>query len=410
MNTQVVVIGGGMIAHDQILPSLYQLRRNGLVSDIAICGQRSSTLRSLVDSSVLKRAFPDQSFTPFPPFEDTSPDPRPKLYEQVVSSLPEQSVVIVALPDHLHKEAILYALKRNQHVIAVKPLVLNCADSDEIEREARTRGLFVGVEYHKRFDDRSLMARDKYRQGRFGEFRLGTAALFEKWYYRHSNFQNWCTTENSDAFTYIGCHYVDLVHFITGLIPVSVSVCGIVDKYPNGNEGYLWTDARVRWNNGAILNVQNGLSFPDDGPGTNKQGITMYCAGADKGALLSHDDQYRGMQYCYISNAGSPGSTVYTEPSPDYFQYVDLGGPGLRPVGYGYRSIEFLLQQCLAVKALPDLASRQKFLQQVDHAGIVATPANSRYNEAVIEAARYSITHNGQEIEVGATSGTRTVQ
>ena len=39
----------------------------------------------------------------------------------------------------------------------------------------------------------------------------------EKWYYRESNFQNWCTTEHTDTFTYIGCHYVDLVHFITGL-------------------------------------------------------------------------------------------------------------------------------------------------------------------------------------------------
>ena len=49
----------------------------------------------------------------------------------------------------------------------------------------------VGVEYHKRFDDRSLMARRQYRAGQFGEFRLGTACLMEKWYYRHSNFQNW---------------------------------------------------------------------------------------------------------------------------------------------------------------------------------------------------------------------------
>lgn len=389
-----------MIAHDQILPSLYQLRRNGLVDDIQVCGQRSSTLRALVDSPVLQRAFPDQSFTPFPPFEDTNPGPQPRLYEQVVRALPEQSVVIVALPDHLHKEAILYALRCNQHVIAVKPLVLNCADSDEIEHEANSRGLFVGVEYHKRFDDRSLMARDRYRQGRFGEFRLGTAALFEKWYYRHSNFQNWCTTENSDAFTYIGCHYVDLVHFITGLLPIAVSVCGIVDRYPNGNEGYLWTDARVRWNNGAILNVQNGLSFPDDTPGTNKQGLSMYCAGDDKGALISHDDQYRGMKYSYISKADSAGSTVYTEPSSDYFQYVDLGGPGLKPVGYGFRSIEFLIQQCLAAKGVSDLASRQELLKKIDHTGIVATPANSRYNEAVIEAARKSITNGGKDYEV----------
>ena len=139
----------------------------------------------------------------------------------------------------------------------------------------------VGIEYHKRFDDRSLMARRKYREGLFGEFRLGTACLLEKWYYRHSNFQNWMTTENSDAFTYIGCHYVDLVHFITGLLPVSVSVYGIRDQYPNGKEGFLWTDARVIWINGACLNVQNALGFPDAAPGTNTQGLTMYCRGED---------------------------------------------------------------------------------------------------------------------------------
>ena len=95
---------------------------------------------------------------------------------------------------------------------------------------------------------------------------------YKKIYYRHSNLQNWMTTDNSDAFTYIGCHYVDLVHFITGLLPVSVSVYGVPDRFPNGNDGFLWTDARVIWNNGASLTVQNALGFPDEAPGTNTQG------------------------------------------------------------------------------------------------------------------------------------------
>ena len=48
--------------------------------------------------------------------------------------------------------------------------------------------------------------------------------MIEPYYYRHSNFQNWFTRENSDPFTYVGCHYVDLIYFITGLKPVEVSV------------------------------------------------------------------------------------------------------------------------------------------------------------------------------------------
>ena len=77
--------------------------------------------------------------------------------------------------------------------------------------------------------------------------------LLEKWFYRDSNFQNWMTTANSDAFTYIGCHYVDLVHFITGLLPTAISVYGIPDRFPNGQEGFLWTDARVIWTSGRAI-------------------------------------------------------------------------------------------------------------------------------------------------------------
>src|SRR5262249_37156423 len=186
-------------------------------------------------------------------------------------------------------------------------------------------GLGGGMEYNKGFDDRSLMARGRYRAGLFGEFRLGTACLLEKWYYRDSNFQNWMTSENSDAFTYIGCHYVDLVAFITGLIPVSVSVYGILDRFPNGRQGYLWTDARVIWSNGACLNVQNALGVGNTAPGSNAQGLTMYCQSDTAGGLISHSDQYRGLKHCYTN------PVTYLEPNPDYLQYVDLGGPGLTP-------------------------------------------------------------------------------
>ncbi|HLJ18010.1 MAG TPA: Gfo/Idh/MocA family oxidoreductase [Bryobacteraceae bacterium] len=393
------VIGGGMIVHDQILPSLYHLQRQGIVGEIRICSQRASSLQALAESETLRRAFPGQSFHPYPDFKVDPNARHADLYREVLAAMPPRNIAIVAVPDQLHYDVIMAALHANQHVLTVKPLVLLVSQAAEIERESALRGLLVGIEYHKRFDDRSLMARRRYREGNFGEFRLGTACLLEKWYYRHSNFQNWCTTENSDAFAYIGCHYVDLVHFITGLLPVSVSVYGIRDRYPNGNEGFLWTDARVLWNNGACLNVQNALGFPDDAPGTNTQGLTMYCAGSDVGALISHSDQYRGLQYSYIKRPSGAGATVYAEPSPDYFQYVDLGGPGLVPVGYGYRSIEAIVGACIRVEQA-ETEDRPKLLREIDSAGILATPANSRYNERVLEAGRLSILNGGRQVRL----------
>jgi D-galacturonate reductase len=244
----VLIVGGGMITHDQILPAVWHMQRSGRLRNVAVSASRHSTLATLAASATLQEAFPGQSFKWWPAHDGPR---QPELFREAISGLPPGNIVIAAVPDQLHFDVVMTALDRNQHVCCVKPLVLRYSQAQEIAAVAYDRGLVVGIEYHKRFDDRSLMARRKYRAGLFGNFRLGTARLMEKFYYRHSNFQNWCTAENSDAFAYIGCHYVDLVAFITGLEPAAVSVYGIRDRYPNGNEGYLWTDARVIWNNGA---------------------------------------------------------------------------------------------------------------------------------------------------------------
>ncbi len=78
-----------------------------------------------------------------------------------------------------------------------------------------------------------------------------------------------------------------------------------------------------------------------------------------------------------------------------------MGGPGLVPVGYGYRSIEYILNACMRVESeTGGLAARQKLLREIDAQGIMATPANSSYNEQVIEAARESILNGGREVRI----------
>ena len=44
------------------------------------------------------------------------------------------------------------------------------------------------------------------------------------------------------------------------------------------------------------------------------------------------------------------------------------------------------------------LAERRRLLKEIDAAGIMATPANSSYNELVIEAARESILGGGKTV------------
>ena len=144
----------------------------------------------------------------------------PDLYKEVLAAMPKRQAVVVAMPDQFHYDVVMEALKNDQHVLCVKPLVLKYKQAVEIEKLAYEKGLFVGVEYHKRFDRRSLIARRHYELGDFGEFVMGEAKMIEPYYYRSSNFQNWFTCDKTDPFVYVGCHYVDLVQFITGLKPV----------------------------------------------------------------------------------------------------------------------------------------------------------------------------------------------
>ena len=364
-----------------------------MVGRIKVCALNSAPLRALAGSSALEEASPERSFEPFPALDAPDDAIDADLFRRVIEEQGRHQLVVVAVPDHVHNGVIQAALDHDQHVLTVKPLVPTYAEAAAIERKAAAKGLFVGVEYHKRFDRRSLDARRQYRAGRFGEFRAGEAKMIEPYYYRHSNFQNWFTKENSDPFTYVGCHYVDLVYFITGLKPVEVSVRGVEGAFPNGKIGYMWAAGRVVWENGAVMSVTDGLGYPDQAAGTNDQCLAMYCEGTDCGAVLRHDDQFRGVQHGYVDDASG---ARFRFVSPDYFRLVPYDGPGLKPVGYGFESIEALVQAaaktnaaCQGLEGDEALAHGKNAWREIDQRGLLAT-ANSWINELVTEAARMS--------------------
>ena len=304
-----LIVGGGMITHDQILPSIYHLQRLGAVGPITICALNSAPLRESGRGPDVSRGVSGPDVSSRCPRSSEPPERMfPDLYREAIAALAaaEPGGGGRARPFPLPRDPRA-RLEHDQHVLTVKPLVLKYAEAKEIEELARPQGLLVGVEYHKRFDRRSLDARGLYRRGRFGQFRCGEAKLVEPYYYRHSNFQNWFTKENSDPFTYIGCHYVDLVYFITGLRPVEVSVRGVEGPFPNGKIGYLWSTGHVIWENGAILSVVNGLGYPDEGAGTQRSGPVH---------VLRRGRPRRPSSATTTSSAASATATSTASPAP----------------------------------------------------------------------------------------------
>lgn len=406
MPLQVTMVGGGMIAQTQLLPSLYHLQRTGLVGPIRVVARHSKLLRELAETPELLANFPGQRFEAHPALSEDPNKSHPDMYRRVIERMPAGQLVVVATPETTHYEIIRFALEHDQHVLAVKPLVMTYAHAVALRDLARSRGLFVGVEYHKRFDRRALEAKGRFAAGQFGNFRLGEAKLLEPWHYRESNFQNWFTRENTDPFTYVGCHYVDLVCFITGLKPAEVSVRGVEGTFPNGNVGYLWSAARVAFDNGGVLSVINALGYPDDAAGSNDQGMVLWfeAPGGNGGAMIVHADQYRGVQYSYAKGSADK---LFNLVNPDFFRLVPWEGDGLRPVGYGYDSIEANVRAAARVAGEPDLTARQRLISEIDAKNLIATPANTATNELVTEAGRMSITNGGRNVRIryGAAPG-----
>jgi predicted dehydrogenase len=399
----VGIIGPGMIAHDLILPAVLHLQRSCWIGKVTVCGTRPASLLALKNNPEIKEAFPGQDFRAMPD-PAAEKEAQPGLYKELLEELDPFQAVIVALPDQLHFRVVMDALEADQHVLCVKPLVLSFAEATQIDRVARERGLMVAIEYHKRFDRRSLIARRRCRAGELGDFVMGEAKMIEPYYYRSSNFQNWFTTEFTDPFVYVGCHYVDLVGFITGLRPVEVSSAGVEGTFPNGRKGYMWAVGRVRFENGALLTVTDGLGYPDEGAGANEQCLTMFFEGQGQSAVLKHNDQFRGVEYTYLEPKSAAAKRFYYV-NPDFFQYIPYEGEGLKPVGYGVDSVCSALKTMARIEARAaagkdSLAIRQAACQEVNQKGLIATPANSGTNELVHEAARLSIQRDGAVVDI----------
>jgi hypothetical protein len=168
----------------------------------------------------------------------------------------------------------------------------------------------------------------------------------------------------------------------------------------------MWAMGRVRFENGALLNVIDGLGYPDDAAGSNDQGLKMYCEGDGRSGMIVHDDQFRGVDYAYLKNIG-PGGTYYNYINPDFFKMAPWEGEGYKPIGYGPESVGGILDAIIAIERGTGglsgdaaLAKRREMIAEIDRRGLIATPANSYINELVTEAARISILNDGVTVKI----------
>lgn len=147
----------------------------------------------------------------------------PRGYETYAQVLEDNTVqsVHIGTPNRLHLPMAKQALLAGKHVMCEKPLAMTAAESGELVALARQNPhLAAGVCYNVRYYPLCHEAREKIRNGEAGKLFHVTGSVTQDWLLRATDY-NWrvLTEEGGElrALSDIGSHWLDLIHFITGL-------------------------------------------------------------------------------------------------------------------------------------------------------------------------------------------------
>ena len=134
----VLVIGGGMICEELVLPTVFQHRRLGNVGKVSVVSLNSGII------SRLRGIFPDEEFEGAPePEKHPADQDMPQEYKRSISELGDPSLVYVTTPDHLHTQMVLDSIEAGHHVVCMKPLCLKVAEAWRIIERAEDLGAYV---------------------------------------------------------------------------------------------------------------------------------------------------------------------------------------------------------------------------------------------------------------------------
>ena len=318
----VLVVGGGMISKEVVLPTVFQEQRYGRVGNVSISSLTGDIIQDL-----------EGMFPPFKGYPDYktlgTTEKYPDMFKDAIRDLPEDGVVIVATPDHLHTPVIKAAIEIGRHVIVEKPLCLKVDEANEIKKMADEKGIYVLTDYHKRHDRSIRAARYRYQHGDLGEMLHGHAWIEEPTYMALEVFKDWC--EKSSPFEYIGVHYADAYYFITGLKPKRLVAFGQKKLLPqHGKNAYDAVQATIEWEDGSVFYIQTSwVNNPKNSAMTN-QGMNLL---GTKGEYWA-DHKDRNTHFVTDEKG-------YEDYNPNFFkQYDSWDFPGdVDNVGYGYDSI-----------------------------------------------------------------------
>ncbi len=331
---KLLVIGAGMYVTGRhgtgvgtVMASLAQVSRHQSIDEVVIVARDSANASVVADAATRINGLAATQVA----FRYQPIDPDRPLGEQL--DLGSFGCAIVAVPDHLHARYTAELLEARVPPLVVKPLVPTLAEARALIAIQDRTGTYAAVEFHKRWDESNLLALRYLRESRLGTPVYAVVDFSQRIGIPTRVFRGW--SDRTNVFQYLGCHYVDLLYFLTGLVPLramAVGTRGVLAQ--RGIATYDSVHAHVLWGAAGdtshrfVSQLSVNWIDSDTSSALSDQRMKIICAEG----RIECDQRNRGIE---VVSAQAGVQHV----NPYFAEYLPTADGVLAFQGYGYESI-----------------------------------------------------------------------
>jgi len=245
----------------------------------------------------------------------------------------ETEVVIVALPNHLHEQAVVAAANAGKAVLCTKPLGRNRIEAQRMLETVERAGVFHGYLEDLVYTPKTLKALESVEQGAVGEVlwvrsREAHSGPHSDWFWNKE-------LAGGGAIVDLGCHCIEIARNFIGkhLRPIEVMCWGDTQVHPIETEDHAI--GLVKYENGAIgqfevsWSFRGGMDLRDEVCGTEgtiwlnhwlRTGLEMFTASSAAGYVAEKTESNQGWLFPVGDEAAALG---YTEMFTDVLDAID---------------------------------------------------------------------------------------
>lgn len=240
---------------------------------------------------------------------------------------PESEIVVVGLPNYLHKEAIALAVAAGKHVLCTKPLAMSGAEAKQILDMVENAGLFHGYLEDLVYTPKTKKAVEYVRQGNCGKVlwtrsREAHPGPHSAWFWDKSR-------SGGGALVDMGCHCIEIGRSFIGkeVKPVEAMCWAETQVKPIEAEDHAI--ALIRYETGAISQVEvswnfrGGMDLRDEVSGTEgtirldhwlRTGMEVFSSGKAKDYVAEKSESESGWLFPVGDEVSSLGySDMFTD-------------------------------------------------------------------------------------------------